>query len=178
MSIFCDDDLPAYGENNCGIDKVAAISAIAYIKRGQTTITDFENPTQWLAALAAGDAVISKGLSADLPDGSAVNIDNKRACGPPQKQVSVDYTATIVDPNVGKENDIFYTTINGKVYDAAYYYCEENQIRVITSVSVSARIPQSVGNSSDTQHYNVTHSFRKGNSDFGELLTAPAGIFE
>jgi hypothetical protein len=175
---ICQEDLPLYDSNLCEVDKSAAISKVAYIKRGQTTITDFEDPTQWTAAIAAGDVRISGDLSADLPDGSPVTIDNKRACGSATVQVAVDYTVTIIDPNVSEENDTFYSGINGKSYDIVIFYCAENQVRLLPNGNVSARIPQSVGNQTETQHYNITVNFRYKNTQFGTLYDAPAGIFE
>jgi hypothetical protein len=178
MSLLpCSTDIPPYDQNVCEIEKLAAISQLAFLKPGQTTITDYTNATQWQSAIANGDAVITGKLMADLPDGAPIQIDNKRACGPAQKQVGVDYTLTVIDPNVSAENDAFWTGINGKTYTVVPFYCEENEIRVLETVQVSARIPQAVGNGSDTQHYNVTLSWRYGNDNFGELLNAPAGIF-
>lgn len=174
---ICDENLPVYGLNACEIDKTAAISKVAYVKRGQTDITDYSDPTQWATAITNGNAVISGDLSADLPDGAPVTQDNKRACGAATKQVAVDYTVTIIDPNVSEENDLFYGGINGKAYDVILFYCKEDEIRVLTNGQVSARIPQAVGNQAETQHYNVTLNFRKSNADFGTLVAAPAGIF-
>jgi hypothetical protein len=179
MSILiCDEDLPIYGDNACEVDKLAAISKIAYVKRGQTDITDFSNPTEWLAAIANNTARVTGELLADIPAGTPVTQDNKRACGAATKQVSMDYTATITDPNVSEANDIFYSEINGKSYDIVIFYCKENEIRVLTNGQVSTGIPQSVGNQAETQHYNVTINWRKPNNDFGVLVAAPAGIFE
>lgn len=177
MSYICDEDLPDYGSNACQEDKSAAINAFAVLKRGQTTITDFSNPTQWETALANGDAKIAKDLTIDVPDGSPINVESKRGCGPTEKQNGVNYTASIIDPNVSAENDLFYTGINGKTYDIVLYYCEEEEIRVMRNGTVSARLPQSVGNGTDTQHYNVTLAWRYKNDDFGEYVPAPAGIF-
>ncbi len=177
-NLVCDENLPEYGENLCEINKDAAISAVAYVKKGQTTITDWTDPVQWDAAILAGEAQIAKKLSADIPDGSPVTQDNKRACGAATVQVAVDYTMTIVDPNVSVENDAFYGGINGKSYDVVVFYCSEDEIRLLENGSVSARLPQSVGNQNETQHYNVTINWKKKNSDFGQLFAAPAGIFE
>lgn len=177
-NLVCDENLPEYGENACEINKDAAISAIGFVKKGQTTITDYSDPVQWDAAILAGEAQIAKRLSADIPDGSPITQDNKRACGAATVQVGVDYTMTIIDPNVSAENDLFWGGINGKSYDIVVYYCREDEVRLITNGSVSARLPQSVGNQNETQHYNVTINWRKSNSDFGALETAPAGIFE
>lgn len=178
MSNICDESIPPYADNYCEINKDAAISAIGFLKKGQTTVTDYTDTAQWEAAILAGDAQIAKKLSADIPDGSPIPQDNKRACGSATIQVGVDYTMTIIDPNVSAENDEFWGGINGKSFDIVPFYCREDEIRVIKNGNVSARMPQSVGNQNETQHYNVTINWRKSNSDFGELLDAPAGIFE
>lgn len=177
MSV-CFQNLPPYGDNLCQTDKSAAISAFGIVKRGQTDITDFSNPTEWNTAIANGNAVVAKYMSIDLPDGSPVNITSKRQCiSASEVQVGVDYTATVIDPNVSVENETFYTSINGKNHTLVLFYCGEDEIRVLHDVSVSARMPQAVGGRTDTQHYNVTFSWQYENDDFGELLDAPAGIF-
>lgn len=178
MSNICDESIPEYADNYCEINKDAAISAVGIVKKGQAIITDYTDTAQWEAAISAGDARVVKGISMDIPDGSAITIDNKRACGSATVQVGVDYTGTIIDPNVSVENDDFWAGVNGKSYDIVPFYCREDEIRVITNGNISARMPQSVGNQNETQHYNVTINWRKSNSDFGELLNAPAGIFE
>ncbi len=178
MSNICDESIPLYAENYCEINKNAAIGAMAVIKRKQTTITDYTDTAQWEAAIANGDARIVNGIKVDIPDGSPRPVDNPRTCGSPTIQVGVDYTATITDANVNAENDEFWKGVNGKTFDVAFFYCDEDEIRLITKGNISARLPQSVGNADELQYYNVTISFRKSNSDFGELLDAPAGIFE
>lgn len=175
---ICDEELPEYGLNLCEVDKSAAISKIAYVKRGQTDITSWDNAVEWATAIANDNAVITGALSADIPDASPVTIDNKRACGSATKQISMDLTATFIDPNVSEENDLFYAGVNGKSYDIVFFYCKENEIRVFENGSVSARPAQSVGNQTETQHYNGSITFRLANDEMGLLFDAPAGIFE
>lgn len=177
MSYVCAEDLPPYGINNCSDYKASGISAYAVVKRGQTTITDWSNPAEWETAIANGDAVIAKGVGIDLADGAPINVDNRAHCGPAQLQVKVDYTATVQDQNVSEENDTFYSTINGKIYDIVLYYCDQEEIRVMPNASVSARIPTSTGNGGDLQFYNATFAWRYANDNFGTYATAPAGIF-
>lgn len=177
--VDCDADLPSHIEANCNQFKHGGFSAVALLKIGQTTITDFTNPTQWATAEANGDALIIRSIKAQMPEPSAVTVDNPVACG--AEQIIDGYNATFgwIDANVNSANDNLYNLLHKTRRSLVIYNCSEGEIRHINETVTFQAIPMYPAGKTEFQTYSVTASWTtKPETIIPTLYTAPAGIFD
>ena len=173
----CLSDLPAYGENICGINKIPGISAVAVIDKDHG-FTDFTDAAQWNAQIAAGNVTIIKEIKGFYSQANPVTAANPRARGASNVLMKLEHTLNIEDPNVGDVNDTFYETINGRETYVAWYNFEEGEIRVVLVPVTWTALPATDDINADFQKYIVNAQWRSAPNVFPELYTAPAGIFE
>ena len=139
------------------------------------SITDFSDAAQLLAAIAAGEATLIKGISAEIPEGSPVTEDNPVACGSDTIMVNKDRTILFTDANVTPANVTFYDNLEDKLMGAVLYECEEDRITVIDediSWVANRNFP-----TKSLQKFLITGSLRKKTSP-RIIEPAPAGIFD
>lgn len=170
--------LPAHQQVDCNQYANGGISAAAWVDCDHT-IADFSNATQWTEAIAANMAYVLKSIKAEVPDPSAVMVDNPIGCGAQQIMIGQDLTINWTDSNVLAANDDFYAKVNTRRGYLVLFMCEEDQIRVTTElVTMTARAVMIPGDNRALQMYNVSATFF---SKVGEipmsLYDAPSGIF-
>lgn len=170
--------IPDHIELNCNDWKKGGILAVAIMKCNHG-ITDFTSASQWQAAIDAGNVKIIKNIKAALPEASPVTGENPLACGAETILDLLDNTLTWKDFNVHPLNDDFYQQLNLAKRSIAWYYCEEDEIRVVDDcdVTFAALPPTSPESNREKQFYNVTASWTSLPNQFSSLVTAPAGIF-
>lgn len=171
------EDLPEYEANECYYPK-GGISKTFVLKDGHN-ITNFSNPTQVNAAIAAKKLVLMGGLKGSLPEPSVVEGENPIACGSETIVDGYDYTAEIKDFNVNQANDEFYRKLNQSEFSGfGMFLCEQNSVRVIEKgVTFNSRlvIPES---NKEKQQYLITAKWSQDVADpFPVLYDAPAGVF-
>lgn len=172
----CLENLPAYGENACSVNKIPGISAIAVIDQDHG-FTDFTDAAQWTAQIAAGNVQIIREVKGTYVPPSPVTAANPRARGAEQVLMKIGHTLNIEDPNVSDTNDTFYESLNGRQSFVAWYNFEENEIRVVVIPVTWTCLPATDDMNADFQKYMVTATWRSNPSTFPTLYTAPAGIF-
>jgi len=178
MSILsCCAPLPDYALNPCEIDKLSGIGELAVICTDHQ-FTDFEDPAQWAAEIAAGRVKILKGIQAEYQVGEAVTAAQARARGFDTKLVKMNHTLSWVDQNVSDQNDQFYEGLNITTAFLVWHYFEEGEIRVQAAFpcQFTASNPAAINN--EFQRYEVSATWRASPNVFPVLLNAPAGIFD
>lgn len=179
MSVLQDcADVPDHIELGCNEFKKGGISAIAVMKCDHT-ITDFTSAAQWNAAITAGDVKIIKQIKATIGEASPVEGENPVPCGSETILDLLDQTITWKDFNVDALNDDFYQQLNLAKRSVAWYYCEEEEIRVVNdcNVTFTALPPSSPESNREKQFYNVKGAWTSAPDEFPVLYTAPAGVF-
>lgn len=171
--------LPVHQQVECGAFPTGGISAAAFLDCDHT-ISDFSNATQWTTNINDGNAVLFRDVKGELPAASPVMVDNPIGCGAQQIMNGNDNTINWTDSNVNASNDELYAKVNTRKGYLVLFMCEEDQIRVSTSLVTMTAGPAMVPNSNQAlQMYNVAATFysKKGVIPM-ELYDAPAGIFE
>lgn len=171
--------LPDHIENGCNDFRKGGISAVAVLKTDHG-ITDFTNAAQWQSAIDAGNVKLIKNIKATIGEASPVEGENPVPCGSENILDLLDQTATWKDFNVNALNDSFYGQLNlaaGRSF--AYYYCNEEEIRVVDSgnVTFTALPATSPESNREKQFYPVTAKWTSKPEEFPVLYSAPAGIF-
>lgn len=171
--------LPDHQKVLCADYKTGGISSIAFMECNHG-ITDFTNPTQWAAAIAAGKVKIAQGVKGEVPEPGSVMVDNPIGRGAAQILIGLDNTLTVMDMNVNVNNDEFYAKLNLRKLFVAIYVPTNDEIRVTSEpVNIAALAVNVPNGNRSLQGYKATMSFF---TDAGviplELFDAPAGIFE
>jgi len=178
MSILsCCAPLPDYALNPCEIDKLSGIGEVAIVCLDHQ-FTDFEDPAQWTAEIAAGRAKVIKGIQAEKPAAEPVTAAQARARGFETKVVKMNQTLTWVDQNVSDQNDQFYEGLNVQTAYIVWNYFEEGEIRVQAAFPCQFVATPAVATNNEFQRYEVTASWRSSPNVFPVLLNTPAGIFD
>lgn len=179
MSVLLDcADVPDHIELGCNEFRKGGISSIAILKCDHS-ITDFTSAAQWLAAINAGEVKIIKQIKATIGEASPVEGENPVPCGSETILDLLDQTITWKDFNVHALNDDFYQQLNLAKRSIAWFYCEEDEIRVVDecNVTFTALPPSSPESNREKQFYNVKGAWTSSPDVFPVLHTAPAGIF-
>lgn len=179
MSILADcANVPDHIELGCNEFRKGGISALAILKCDHS-ITDFTSASQWQDAIDAGEVKIIKQIKATIGEASPVNGENPVPCGSETILDLLDQTITWKDFNVHSLNDDFYQQLNLAKRSVAWFYCEEDEIRVVDTCNVTfaALPPSSPESNREKQFYNVTGAWTSSPDEFPVLYTAPTGIF-
>lgn len=177
MPICVPEDLTDHEVQLCTYRK-GGISAIGILLPGYTTV-DFSDAVEVQADITADLIKIVKTIKADLPAPTAVEGENVVACGSDTIVDGYDYVLNIKDFNVTGLNDTFYKILNNtKTAGIILYFCEEDEIRVVTTgVTFNAALVLPASNK-EKQYYQITAKWSASVGDeFPTLLDAPAGIF-
>lgn len=172
-------ELPDHVTAGCNEFRKGGISAFAIMKQGHG-ITDFTSAAQWNAAIAAGDVNIIKNVKGIVPEATPVEGENPVPCGAETILDLLDQSATWKDFNVNSFNDSFYQSLNlASGRSIAFYYCEEEEIRVVDTGNVTFKaLPATSPESNrEKQFYPVSASWTNKPDEFPVLYNAPAGIF-
>lgn len=171
--------LPDYQQKaDCNPFRKGAVSAIAVIECDHT-ITDWTDESQWNANISSGKVKIVKGdgIMATVPYGSPVESDNPSACGSDTILDGVDMELTLMDANISGTNDTFYEALNSRTSYLAWYYCDEEEIRVVErKVNWHALAPNADGKK-ELQKYQVVGKWFQQPNEFPGFYPAPANIF-
>jgi len=170
-------DLPNHAQVLCGEYLLGGINSIGILECGQTTITDFEDSTQYDTAIANGDLKLIDVVRGTLPDPSPINGVNPDACGSETILDGFDNTFEWEDYNISETNDAFYEALNVGQRNLIFFMCQADKIRVVelpVSFMSFATVPQS---NKEKQLYRATAAWSSGPGDFPQLFDAPSGIF-
>lgn len=173
---YCNAALTDHELIECGNWKKGSINAYAIIESFDL-IADPSDPSDWLAAIAAGDVKVVKQVKGEMPDPSVIEGENPIGGGRATVNDGHDYTLEIQDYNVSAANDTFYENVNPRTTAIAVYLPKSNEIKVVyQEVNFNARpvVPMA---STEKQHYLVTASWEAPNNEFPVRYPAPAGIF-
>lgn len=177
MSV-CIDDVPAYSENECGDYLLTGIGDIAVIALDHQ-FTDFTDPSQWTAEIAAGRVTIIKDVKGNYPSPSAIEQDVPSNRSKTQKVTGLNHVLNIEDGNVSAANDVFHAALTGKKTYIATYNVEEEQILVnVTNPVTWLNLPASDDSANAWQLYNATAKWFSKPDVFMTRYNAPTGIFD
>lgn len=170
--------VPDHIELGCNEFKKGGISGIAIMKCDHT-ITDFTSVSQWNSNIASGHVKMIKNIKATIGEASPIEGENPVPCGSENILDLLDQTITWKDFNVHSLNDDFYQQLNLAKRSIAWFYCEEDEIRVVDECNVTfvALPPSSPESNREKQFYNVKGSWTSLPNEFPVLYTAPAGVF-
>jgi len=174
---YCNVPLPEHELVACGAWVFGGIPSLAILEQDQTEITNFSSQVQWNAAIVANNAKLVKQLTAELPEASPVEGTNPIGGGSENVTDALDWTLTVEDYNVSAQNDDFYSALNSRQVNLAWYNSKEGNIQVVLqNVDVQAFpiVPKSAG---EKQRYSVTFKWRSNVDEFPTRVAAPAGIF-
>lgn len=177
MSVITCNDLPSHVRDLCPEYKNSGILSVAIIFTDHT-VTDWTSASQWATNINNGKIEIVEGIKGALPAPTPVTVDNPLGCGADQIVVSYDYEFSWTDANVSTFNDAFYEELNNTVSYFAFYYCHEDEIRVVdaSEVTYQATPPESP-EAKELQKYTVTASWNSKKNVFPNLYDAPGTIF-
>jgi hypothetical protein len=177
MSEICDEDLPVYGANACAPLTLADSDALAFIKQNQTTITSYDNVSQWEAGILDNSVSIAKNISVSVPEPTPRTITNRRVNGPDNVHSGFNYVVEFEDMTVSPENTAYYKALNGQTKQLAWRLSKETQ-------SLRAPYPFYImvtpisGVKGDVLYYKGTATAIIGPNDGIEQFDTPAGIFD
>lgn len=175
---YCNE---AFGEHEliaCGNWKKSGFDAIAFLEQ-DNSITDYTSPTEWNAAIAAGEAVIVKQIKGELPAAAKLEGENPIGGGVESIADGIDWTFNATDSNTTDNNDGFWETMNKRQVYVVLHNPRENEIYVAEQNATIFAV-QNIPGGSGREYQNYTIEV-KWESDVDQLLQrydAPAGIFE
>ncbi|HWB64375.1 MAG TPA: hypothetical protein VG603_12745 [Chitinophagales bacterium] len=169
--------LPDHIVQACNNYRKGGISAIAIIDP-DAGISDFTSPTDWQTAIDAGLVKIIKNIKATFPKASAVEGENVVPCSADKMLDGFDGSVTWKDFNVNGGNDDFYAQLNLKRSYIAFFYCNENEIRLIDKLcNFNVPYASSPETNKEKQMYEATANWFAPIGWFPSLFAAPTGIF-
>lgn len=177
MSLLCDEDQPPYGEDGCAPLLQADSDALAFIKRNQTSITDYENASQWATAVAAFDVSIMKNINVSVPEPSTRTLANPRVQGPGNIHTGFDYVINFTDATINDANIAFYAALNGKTGYVAWRLWEETQSLLALHPFYFVVTPV-YGENGGVVMFKGTATAKLGPNDTIDLFDTPAGTFD
>jgi hypothetical protein len=171
-------ELPEHEKVQCGAYKKGGILAVGVLECDHS-IANFSNASQTYAAITSGKLTLIQGVKAEYPDPSPIEGESPIACGATTVLDGFDHVLNIQDYNVTSANDSFFEALNKRTTYIVWYYCQEEEIRVVekkvTWVCLPASSPLS---NKEKQKYTVTAKWSSGVDEFPVLYTAPSGIYE
>jgi len=176
---------PSIGTKNtiCGSEKrKGGIKHAFVIKQGQTTITDWENEGQWLAAIANGDVIMIEEIRGEYPEPSEVEADKLIGCGNDTELDGFNHVFNWQDRAVNQANNEFYQDLNGCTRYFGWFDCQQNGtdiIHVVEGIDVSFVCKPAVieAGSNTIQRYMCSAKWTSNFDQFPVQYTAPSGIF-
>lgn len=158
----------------CGEYEQGGQSAVALLECDHT-ITDFDDPTDWTTAISAGEAIVIKGISAEIPEASPLTTANPVGGG---QDITINYdrTVTWVDNNVSANNSAFYTNLMDRKYYVVVYNENSSTIRVYDAKPADFQVTEMAPKTGDAlTGYMVTARLRS--KPLADIYAAPTGIF-
>ena len=173
--------LPVHGAGTCVYQK-GGISAVAVLLEGYDSyLTDFENPTEWNAAIAAGTVKLITDIKGEIPAPNEVNGENPLACGPDQILDGLTYESKLKDFQVSEQNIEFYAKLNQiPAVGFVWYMCNSDVIDVIINqVRFASKLVTPMSNK-EKRYFDVkvtAYVTVDNNGGLPTEYTAPSGIF-
>lgn len=169
--------LPNHSTDNCDV-QLGGLDSIGFLLEDHG-ITDFSSATQWNAAIAAGTAKIVKAIKGEMPEQTAQEGENPRACGPDNIVDGYNATIKFKDFNVNDDNDEFYTKATKVPFvGMAFHVCDADTIRY-TERQVRLKYTHVIPmNNKEKQLYNVEISwYTPAGIQVTTLADEPVSIF-
>jgi hypothetical protein len=171
-------ELPEHEKVQCGAYRKGGIVTVGVLECDHS-ITNFSNATQANQAINDGKLTLITGVKAEYPDATPIEGENPLGCGSATILDGFDHVLNIQDYNVTSANDSFFEALNKRTTYLVWYYCQEEEIRVVekkvTWVCLPAASPMS---NKEKQKYTVTAKWSSGVDEFPTLYTAPSNIYE
>jgi len=167
----------------CGSDKLkGGIKHVFVILQNQVTITDWENATQWAAAIANGDVILIQDVKGEYPEVSEIETDSLIGCGNDTELDGFNHVLTWMDRAVTPDNNTFYESLNTCQRNFGWFDCQPNGtdlIHVVETVNVSFVCKPAIieGSVNTTQRYMCSAKWTSRADDFPAQYDAPSGIF-
>jgi len=178
MADYCFAALGEHEQNQCGEYLFGGSDAAAILELDHA-ISDWSDPAEWAAAIAADKARIIKGIKLTFPEPSPVEGPSGVACGPENKLNGFNFTVTWTDFNVNGVNDDFYAQLNKRTLYLVWRECSEAAIRVVERKTLFQALPASLPESDrENQVYQVTASFTGKPDYYPVRYNEPTGIFD
>lgn len=181
MATACDyncTELPEHEKVQCGAHRKGGISAIGVLECNHT-ITDFTSASQAYANILAGKLTIIAGIKGEFAAASPIEGENPEACGATTILDGFDYVFNFKDFHVTSSNDSFYEALNKRSSYVVFFYCQDDEIRVVERKVVWSILPPiSPESNKEKQMYTGTIKWSSDVDEFPTLYTAPDAIYE
>lgn len=166
--------LPEHEQIECGENLHGGISAIGILECDHT-ITDFTSASEWNTNITSGKANIARQIRGEKPEPSPVEVENPNACGFDTVLDTFDRTYEFTDDNVSAANQAYYDALNGRTTNLAVYYCQDNDIEVISHPVTWVVRDVSPRSKKERRTYMLTAKWTA--KPMPEIFAAPSGIF-
>jgi len=166
----CSEVVPNNLCDDCNTPEPGRLRSVAFIRAG-FDFSDPEDATEWLGALAAGNAVVVPSVRGSYDGGSTVEVEG---FGWRRKvNVGKEFSAVYTDPGFALNRDFYNYMLTSGSWRFAF--TTENTMsitRVPVSVSPKSKIDDSFSSS-----VNWEVEVQWADTELPELYTIPVGVF-
>lgn len=173
MALYCDTNVPGIQQNICAKEP-GRITAVAFIRTDNTTLSGFTTAGEWVNGIANGTIHVIKNVRGEKPKSSPIQLDGFGE----QKTFNVgrDFTCTFEHPDVINNED-FYNAFNYNNSHRFSYYTPGGRIWVNNDVVCNVDADYVITNALDSiiiWNVNVTWSTQ----NMHVAYNAPVSVFE
>lgn len=172
MALYCGSDQPGFQQNVCA-KELGRITAVAYIRSDNTTLSGYTTANEWINGVANGTIHIIKNVRGEKPKSTVISGDGFGL----QKTYNVgrDFTATYEHPDVINNED-FYNALNYNNSFRFAYHTQGNKVWVGGSELCTVDADYVIVNTLDSIIlFNVTVTWSA--QSMPVAYNAPAGVF-
>jgi hypothetical protein len=173
---YCESELLPYEVVGCEGYENGGIEDAVLFKCGSEP-TDSTDGVEIAAIIAAGNAVLIRGLKIGLPAASPITQDAPTSCGVPIT-TNYDRTATLFDANMNIVNNAFWNSANNQKFGAALFSnCEAGDSFYVDPPSgISVQISPIVTDT-NTEYRRYEGQLAWRDKEMPVLQDTPPGVF-